>query len=563
MELQREYPPAYHAHDPNDVKLPSVPQHEPLQTSPKPDVRLPDLRSVLAAEFDQPAIYPNNAASSPFTRSGSSASRSLPRIDSSHIPTNGYRTSMESAVFSPSEAGSVMSMEEHGQRSTSIASLDDPDVRIAAEALSGLGNPGKSTCPHCVKESHSYRPDFARASPRTNDHMPSYVNGLHAKSPQQEAEPLLELLAQAHPWVGGTINGSMSAYSGAKYYSPRFVQYGANLVERNVGMPVVSTVSSVGRMTGVENGIRRYLGGGRRPSDLERSDSPGSKRRRVMEDEMDLENGHASPTSGLRRDSQESRSEYLPAYRSSKPPSYREEASPTAHDRTRNRERPPHNRSWSTQIASNTFVTVSGLGIALHENSRRSLRFCLSLLGKAAESVETTMNALSMLLREYDQARQTYHQDHHSSMEKGETRERTPDHDDAARRLADLIKQRSDEIWQTLKAVVNSVSTYAGGALPENAQSMVRTQLMSLPQRWRVTSDGQHGESETSRSAHRMIAFATEGLDMMSQVSQIVKATLDSAEKWLQRNPLGRRRVENEPTANGEKDVEMMEPEHE
>jgi hypothetical protein len=32
-----------------------------------------------------------------------------------------------------------------------------------------------------------------------------------------------------------------------------------------------------------------------------------------------------------------------------------------------------------------------------------------------------------------------------------------------------------------------------------------------------------------------MVAFATEGLDMMSQVSHVVKATLDSAERWLER----------------------------
>ena len=58
---------------------------------------------------------------------------------------------------------------------------------------------------------------------------------------------------------------------------------------------------------------------------------------------------------------------------------------------------------------------------------------------------------------------------------------------------------------------------------------------MSLPQRWRLVSANQTGESETSRGAHRMVAFATEGLDMMSQVSHVVKATLDSAERWLER----------------------------
>lgn len=38
-----------------------------------------------------------------------------------------------------------MSIED---RATSVVSMDDPDVRIAAEALSGLGNPGEHTLQH-------------------------------------------------------------------------------------------------------------------------------------------------------------------------------------------------------------------------------------------------------------------------------------------------------------------------------------------------------------------------------------------------------------------------------
>ena len=138
------------------------------------------------------------------------------------------------------------------------------------------------------------------------------------------------------------------------------------------------------------------------------------------------------------------------------------------------------------------------------------------------------------MLEQYDQARDAWHQNNDSSMEKGQ-RQKTPEHDEAARRLAQIIKTHSEDIWRTLETVVSSVSNYAGGALPDNARHFVRNQLMSLPQRWRVVSETQTGESETSRGAHRMIAFATEGLDMMSQVSQTMKLTLESAEKWLER----------------------------
>jgi hypothetical protein len=180
------------------------------------------------------------------------------------------------------------------------------------------------------------------------------------------------------------------------------------------------------------------------------------------------------------------------------------------------------------------FVMTSGLGVALSVTSRRSLQYCLQALGQATVHIATVSDALKMVLEQYDEARDSWHKQNEKSMEEGE-RPKTPDHDEAARRLADIIKKHSDDIWTTLKQVTNYVSSSAGGALPENARHFVTNQLMSLPQRWRLVSANQTGESETSRGAHRMVAFATEGLDMMSQVSHVVKATLDSAERWLER----------------------------
>jgi hypothetical protein len=363
------------------------------------------------------------------------------------------------------------------------------------------------------------RPDFVRSpkhapsqavSPRTNNGMRSSV-----RESELETEPLLQLFASKHPWVGGTmnasINSSMFVYNTTKHYSPRFVQYGANLVERNIATPMANTVGSVGRYTGVEGGIRRYLDE-RRPRDVEKGD----------EDSMDID------SENIRRDSAEN----LPPYRASKPPSYREEYSPAALDRSQ--QRPPHTRSWSSQMAGQMFVMTSGLGVALSVTSRRSLQYCLQFLSQATVHIATVSDALKMVLEQYDEARDSFHKNNEKSMEEGQ-RPKTPDHDEAARRLADIIKKHSDDIWTTLKQVTNYVSSSAGGALPDNARHFVTNQLMSLPQRWRLVSANQTGESETSRGAHRMVAFATEGLDMMSQVSHVVKATLDSAERWLER----------------------------
>lgn len=365
----------------------------------------------------------------------------------------------------------------------------------------------------------------------------------------EDQEPLLALVAQAHPWVGYTINASTQAYNTTLHYSPHFIKNGANLVERNIAAPVVNTVGTVGRFTGVEDGLRRYLGG-RRSSELDVVERAHYKAANAASDSMDIDMIGGE----TRRDSTET----LPAYRASKPPSYREEYSPTGIERVRSSEsRPANIRSWPSQVAGHIFVTTSGLGVALSITSRRSLQFCLGLLSQAIEHVATVTKALSMVLEQYDQARVSFHRLNGVDMEKG-NRACTPDQDEASRRLAQLIKQHCDDIWETLKNVVTTVSNAAGGALPENARDFVRTQLMSLPQRWRIVSEQQSGEGETSRGAHRMIAFATEGLDMMSQVSQVVRDTLASAESWLDR--VGRRDAPR-PSYN-EKDVAMINNTH-
>lgn len=385
---------------------------------------------------------------------------------------------------------------------------------------------------------------------------------------QQDAEPLLELFTQAHPWLGGTINGSMSAYSTTKYYSPRLVQYGVGLMERNVGLPMVNTVGNVGRYTGVESGFRRYLGA-KRPDDVEQGQSSGKKRRLAASEDMEVEPGVMSTSGRMRRESQGSQAEGLPPWSASKPPSYREESSPASVER-----RPQNNRSWSRNAAGQLFVMTSGLTVALNQTSRRTLALILQMLSQATQHITTVMNALRMVLEQYDEARHHFHGKQHQSMEKGE-RPQTPDQDEAARYLAAIIKKHSDDIWQTMKTVVNYISDSAGSALPGNARHFVRTQLMSLPQRWQVASNASDNQtsatSETSRSAHRMIAFGVEALDMMSQVSQCVQATLDSAEKWLAygggRRRTGQKSVEDnsshEPYRDDPVDEEMREADEE
>jgi hypothetical protein len=370
----------------------------------------------------------------------------------------------------------------------------------------------------------------------------------------------LSLLTSNHPWLGGTINGSISAYNTTKGYTPRFVQYGAELIERNIGSPMVNTVSSVGRRTGMEQNIRRYLGEqGRRPSDLEAGDDESSRKRQRRAsptgDAMDVDD--ALSASRTRATSRSSYAESLPAYDDHRSPNYEETVVAPA---STNGKEPEHRQqqqdrrvAWSTQL----IMTTSGLGVALSDSSLRSLKICLGLLRSATTHIDTIMKSLKLVLEEYEAALKNQRQrDVESRLSSKAELNGTMaqmglvdnDQDAQVRIIAYRIKRLSSEIWTTLQSVVQSVSRYTGGALPQNASQVVRTQLLSVPQRWQLAgrqagsgdADAEQGaQGEAARGANRMLAFAKEGLDMMGQITTVVDGTVQSAETWL--NRIGRR----------------------
>jgi hypothetical protein len=362
---------------------------------------------------------------------------------------------------------------------------------------------------------------------------------------------MLSLITSTHPWLGGTINGSISAYNLTKGYSPRFVKYGAELIERNVGSPMVNTVSSVGRRTGMEQNLRRYLGEAhRRPSDLEQGDTEAARKRpRVASPAGDAMEVDARASPRTRMGSHSSYAESLPAYDDQRSPNYEDDDNTAMLESTRKepaQSSTPQDRrvAWSTQL----IMTTSGLGVALSAASLRSLRQCLHLLRGATSHIDSVMQALKLVLEEYEAALRNRRQsDGYASPNEKHTVKTTTsggeEKDDQVYRIAERIKVLSSDIWTTLQSVVQSVSRYTGGALPQNASQVVRTQLLSVPQRWQLAgrrtagtdeaADGNEGEAV--RGANRMLAFAMEGLDMMGQITTVVDGTVQSAESWLSR----------------------------
>ena len=156
-------------------------------------------------------------------------------------------------------------------------------------------------------------------------------------------------------------------------------------------------------------------------------------------------------------------------------------------------------------------------------------------------------------------------------------------------RMRQLTNVKRDVV-ATVRQVVDVVSKYAGGALPEPARTRVRGFILHLPQAWasaarrdnvapapaptrgrnsirrsarrtntsgtgetsrpasptrhpRQTSAGANGPpvavpptaGSAKQAAQRILALATESLDMMRGVTGVVKDSLDRADAWVER----------------------------
>ncbi|KAL8646427.1 MAG: hypothetical protein Q9210_006145 [Variospora velana] len=404
---------------------------------------------------------------------------------------------------------------------------------------------------------------------------------------EAEPEPLLSLFTSQHPLLSTAINGSLSAYTTSKSFSPCF-KYSAELVEKHIGHPVVSTVTAASRLSGADSAARRWLE--REP----RTQEGRYKRRRTGDDnseERDVERGYDEGATrcektiyrgseghagrDLRdlshplehRDADTAMSEPLPPYDpGGRSPRYdpHDPAPQPGHPR------PQGHPSWRTQLATST----SGLGVALSEESLRSLRYCLSWLRRANGSVGSMTNSLKDVIQEH----------HVSSQNAGEPPPIDADGDGSVlfepknqATKTERLRFLKSGILDTISKAVDIVSMYAGGALPANARNLVRSHIMSLPARYfsmspqaaesfsnhnssmqaeetpsapreqSNTSNVTETSTETStpspknevKSAQRVVVLAIEALDMMTQISVIVSGVIQSAENWLDR--FGRR----------------------
>ena len=403
----------------------------------------------------------------------------------------------------------------------------------------------------------THLPDFISSPPARHTSLPSdsSSNNHHG----DHSEPLLSLLTTSHPLLATTIEGCTSAYNNSKIRSPTF-KIGVEYFEGYL-VPIVNKVGSVGRVTGVEGSVRWFLSGSARnrqrpESDLEAAQELPHKRRKVdnLHREMTIDGttskyGAESYIPSDERRTSMSTIDTLPPYDDLRSPAYVE----IADGQTQISSNPDPNASpaWKHRL----IMSTSGLSVAMREESLRSLKYCLHWLRWANEHMANVVDALKIAVDQYGEAAEEGGPSAKTPPLSGEDQPMSSapplapspvlDTGNAQRdrsELAARIDALKTDVLNTLRRVIDTVSTYAGGSLPENATALVRRHLISLPQRFWVatrqnTAIQPEGDSpqQVREGAQKILVLAKEGLDMMSQVSGVLDGTIVSAEEWCER----------------------------
>lgn len=399
----------------------------------------------------------------------------------------------------------AVSDHERSTRAVSVLSGMSVEDMEAAETLNSL----QQSLSRPKHDSSRY-PSATQPGPQQQK-VPVHIHTTTSFDSSQ-TEPLLRLFTSQYPLAGSLLNGSLTAYKTTQSFIP-----GAEWTERNVGLPIAGTVA---RISGVEGGLRWVL---QPRKDGKESGNPQAQ---------DVEKGFDPTSTGQ---------EILPAYSAGdRSPPYTEQEMLVLDEAQRQSQQPPP--GWRQQL----LVSTSGLGVAMSEESLRSLRFCLSWLRWANGRLGEAIQNLKALLERYgDGAPGSASPMSVASITHDQNEQRQAA---MSARIAALRK----DVLETLKKVVSIVSQYAGGALPTNARELVHRHLMSLPQRFSIANAINHqnggGEgssaNEAAMNANRVMVLAQEGLDMMTQVSRVVNDTLVSAEGWC--NKLGKKNGEQQ-----------------
>ncbi|KAG8907667.1 hypothetical protein FRB99_002745 [Tulasnella sp. 403] len=183
--------------------------------------------------------------------------------------------------------------------------------------------------------------------------------------------------------------------------------------------------------------------------------------------------------------------------------------------------------SWQTVL-----VEASGISAAISEENMKRLKYCLQWLQYATGRIDQQISVLQRFL---------------SSLES-----ELGGNPGAVVPVGSMrtLKEVKRDVVATVRQVVEVMSKYAGGALPEQARATVRSIILLLPERWASAMQQQEAEMHTNgtqgggnevtasmaeRAARRVLTLATESLEMMRGATGVFKESLDRAEAWVER----------------------------
>ncbi|KAK9459025.1 transcription factor Opi1-domain-containing protein [Lipomyces oligophaga] len=364
-------------------------------------------------------------------------------------------------------------------------SLDDPDVRLVAEALEDLRS--------------DYSNDHSANFRQSQDIIAQAGRSLLTSSGTSAAQPpaavsgkssLVSRMTRSYP----IVNSAVRVYESGKSYSRGF-RYGAEMVE-SVAAPVVRRIEPLA--------LRQ----------LDRLEAKSANFGHVRSTMVNPDNSSTVVTAAANASNSE---EHARQYQSSR---------------------------WHNVIAN-----ASGLTFSMSEESMKSLRYCLQCLKFANSRLTTTVTRLQELLDEKKcptpaEQSSLLHRVTDAKKDIVTTIGRVVDIvstyagsalPEPARSLARSYMLELPTRWVQVSSSRttsrrNSLSPSTPGSLTDDGQTL---------------DDFEHSDLAVQEHASRVIVLADEALMMLVRLTSVVNDTLDSAEGWCDR--FGRTSGSSEP----------------
>ncbi|KAK3370700.1 transcription factor Opi1-domain-containing protein [Podospora didyma] len=517
-----------HSHDPAGLTFPGAPTTElaPIQPrlaktpSASTHTRLPSLSSVTGSSPQQ-RFLPQQQVPEP----------------SSAAPTHWPSLNPLTAYYSPSHV-KPMELPHHLRADTSVnapsepysgrragsVSLDDPNVRIAAEALGDLRAAETTSSP---LDRNMSLPNSPRR-PATGSHA-------------EQQGPYLDLFVV----VGGS-------YNSVKNMSPSVVKRGIEVVENVMSRPVfTNTANFISRQT--PRGVRWMLNGGRgsrtrkhhTPPDIESSGDRGHHKRRRGEcveeaGELAIEDldrlsmsdqPYFSDRSSIGRRTSTSTIDTLVGYDDNNLAKEFTESADTRVGTARRPQSRPTTSSWLstgyiTETSQRILVSTSALGISMRAESLASLKACLHAVKYYSSVIEEKITQMKTIVEQREKAT-----------------------------VLDELSALKTSLVEIVRTLIHRIGDLTSGAVPENVRVFVRSQVMSIPERYvyslplsqgtspsrRTSIQPQDAQDNTGQEAlvdktyHQAMNLAKETLQATAQVSAVLTMTITSAEEWVEK----------------------------